>query len=212
MKNIEHLSDEDANEWEDSTVAHGDEGAKEDHPLGVVHLVHLLYVIGFFQSFLHLLEELLLFFIDLGILGRHFFLLLFHLRVHISLLLLLSRVLFCFIPASCPSRLLLRLLVFLYEFGIEAVWERLQNLLVISLFDDLTLAHHNDVVSMPDGGESVGDHYSGDGSKVLADLIDGILDFLLVLFVQSTCCLIKKEDLWFLNKGSSDGYSLLLTA
>jgi hypothetical protein len=169
-------------------------------------------VIGFFQSFLHLLEELLLFFIDLGILGRHFLLLLFRLRVHIRLLLLLSRVLFGFIPASCPSRLLLRLLVFLYEFGIEAVWERLQNLLVISLLDDLALAHHNDVVSMPDGGESVGDHYSGDGSKVLADLIDGILDFLLVLFVQSTCCLIKKEDLWFLNKGSSDGYSLLLTA
>jgi hypothetical protein len=108
--------------------------------------------------------------------------------------------------------LLFGLLVFLYEFGIEAVWERLQNLLVISLFDDLALAHHNDVVSMPDCGESVSDHYSGDGSKVLADLIDGILDFLLVLLVQSTCCLIKKEDLWLLNKGSCDGYPLLLTA
>jgi len=83
------------------------------------------------------------------------------------------------------------LLVFLNEFGIEAVWEGLQNLLVISLLDDLALAHHNDVVSMPDGGESVGDHYRGDGSKVLADLIDGILDLLLVLLVQGTSRLIK---------------------
>jgi hypothetical protein len=62
---------------------------------------------------------------------------------------------------------------------------------VISLLDDLALAHHNDVVSMPDGGESVGDHYRGDGSKVLADLIDGILDLLLVLLVQGTSRLIK---------------------
>jgi hypothetical protein len=47
--------------------------------------------------------------------------------------------------------LLFSLLVFFNEFGIEAVWEGLQNLLVISLFDDLALAHHDDVVSMPDG-------------------------------------------------------------
>jgi hypothetical protein len=108
--------------------------------------------------------------------------------------------------------LLFGLLVFLNEFGVEAIWEGFQNLLVISLFDDLALAHYNDVVCMPDRGESVGNHYGGDGSKVLADLIDSILDFLLVLLVQSTCCLIKKEDLWFLNKGSCDGYPLLLTA
>jgi hypothetical protein len=83
------------------------------------------------------------------------------------------------------------LLVFLNEFGIETVWEGLQNLLVISLFDDLALTHHDDVVGVPDGGESVGDHYGGDGSKVFADLIYGILDLLLVLLVQSTSSFIK---------------------
>ena len=62
---------------------------------------------------------------------------------------------------------------------------------MISLLDDLALAHHDDVVSMPDGGESMSDNYGGDGSKVFADLIDGILDLLLVFLIQSTCSLIK---------------------
>lgn len=148
-------------------------------------------MVCFFKSFFHLLKTLLLLFIDLGILGRHFLLLLFRFRVHIRLLLILCRVRFGFITASTPSRLLFRLLVFFNEFGIEAVWEGLQNLLVISLLDDLSLAHHDDVVSVPDGGESVGDHYGGNGSKVFADLIYGILDLLLVLLVQSTSSFIK---------------------
>ena len=148
-------------------------------------------MVCFFKSFLHLLETLLLLFIDLCILGRHFLLHLFSFRVHIRLLLILCRVQFGLITVSSPSRLLFRLLVFLNEFGIETVWEGLQNLLVISLFDDLALTHHDDVVGVPDGGESVGDHYGGDGSKVFADLIYGILDLLLVLLVQSTSSFIK---------------------
>ena len=81
---------------------------------------------------------------------------------------------------------------------------------MISLLDDLALAHHNDVVSMSDGRESVGDYNGGDGSKVFADLIDGILDLLLVLLIQGTSSLIKKENLWLLNKCSCNGDSLLL--
>jgi hypothetical protein len=63
-------------------------------------------VIFFFESFLHLLEELLLLFIDLGILGRHFLLLLFRCRVRVLLLLILGRVRFGLITACGPSRLL----------------------------------------------------------------------------------------------------------
>jgi hypothetical protein len=81
---------------------------------------------------------------------------------------------------------------------------------MIPLFDDPALAHHDNVVGISDGGESVGDHNGGDGSKVLTDLINGALDLFLVLLVQCTSSFIKKEDLWLLNKCSCDSDSLLL--
>ncbi len=83
-------------------------------------------------------------------------------------------------------------------------------MLVIPLLDDLALTHHDNVVGMSDGGESVGDHYGGDGAQVLSDLINGVLHLLLVLLVQGTSGFIKKEDLWLLNKCSCDSDSLLL--
>ena len=35
---------------------------------------------------------------------------------------------------------------------------------MVALLNDLTLLHHNNIVSMPDGGESVSDNYSCDGA------------------------------------------------
>jgi hypothetical protein len=42
-------------------------------------------------------------------------------------------------------------------------------------------------------------------------MVDGSLDFSLVLLVQGTSRLIKEEDLWLLDKSSSNGDPLLLT-
>ena len=81
---------------------------------------------------------------------------------------------------------------------------------MIPLLDDLPLTHHDDVVSMPDGGESVRDHYGGNGTQVLSDLINGVLHLLLVLLVQGTSGFIKKENIWLLYKCSCDSDSLFL--
>jgi hypothetical protein len=35
---------------------------------------------------------------------------------------------------------------------------------MITLLNDLALLHHDNVVSMPDGGEPVSDHYGCDGA------------------------------------------------
>ena len=43
-------------------------------------------------------------------------------------------------------------------------------------------------------------------------MVDGSLDFSLVLLIQGTRRFIKKEDLWLLDKSSSNGDSLLLTS
>ena len=46
----------------------------------------------------------------------------------------------------------------------------------------------------------------------MPDLIDCCLDFFFVLLVQGASSLVKKEDLWFFDKGSCDSNSLLLPA
>ena len=35
---------------------------------------------------------------------------------------------------------------------------------MVALLNDLTLLHHDNIVSMPDCGESVSDHYGCDGA------------------------------------------------
>ena len=51
-----------------------------------------------------------------------------------------------------------------------------------------------------------------DGSAVLHGAFEGLLDELLAVFVESTCCFIKKENLRFSDESSCDCDSLLLAS
>ncbi len=59
-------------------------------------------------------------------------------------------------------RLGLRVFLLLHEFGIESLWVVSKELIMVALLNDFALLHHDNVVGVPDGGESVGNNNSGD--------------------------------------------------
>jgi hypothetical protein len=64
--------------------------------------------------------------------------------------------------AQLCIRLGLRIFLLLHEFGIESLWVVSKELIMVALLNNLALLHHNNVVGMPNGGESVGYNNSGD--------------------------------------------------
>lgn len=79
--------------------------------------------------------------------------------------------------------MLLGLLLLSNEFGVKAIREIGKESLVVALLNDFALLHHNDVVSIPDGRESMGDNNSGNRAKIFPNLIYGGLNLLFILLV-----------------------------
>lgn len=64
-------------------------------------------------------------------------------------------------------------------------------------------------VRVLDGGKTMCD---GDGCATLGSVVEGGLDDLLGLRVESRSGLVKEQDLWISEKGTGDGDTLLLTS
>jgi hypothetical protein len=70
---------------------------------------------------------------------------------------------------------------------------------------DLACLHYNNLISILDSGKSMSDNYGGDmAAELLPNLINCSLNLSFVSFVKSTGCLIKQENLRFLDKCSSN--------
>ena len=81
-----------------------------------------------------------------------------------------------------------------------------------SLLSNLAFLQDQDMVSLPDSGQSMSDDDSRDGPEFLLHLLYRLLHFHLVLFVESAGCLVKDQELRLLDEGSRERDSLLLTA
>ena len=64
------------------------------------------------------------------------------------------------------------------------------QLIVGSNAIDTALVHHNDLISIANGGEAVGDHQQGLASRHLSDVVNNLT---LGVGIQSTCGLIKDD-------------------
>ena len=74
---------------------------------------------------------------------------------------------------------------------------------------DFALLQHDNLVGVPDRGESVGNHDASLLSS-LNEFIQGFLDLVLALCVECARGLVKKDHLRLANQGPSDGDTLLL--
>ena len=83
------------------------------------------------------------------------------------------------------------------------------QLVVRTLLKDLALAHYDDRVRVPDGGESVGDDDAG-LSRALHEGVKGLLHLMLALGIQGACRLIQEDDLRPAHQSPSDSDPLLL--
>ena len=80
-----------------------------------------------------------------------------------------------------------------------------------SLLDDVSLLHDNDLVSRHNSAQSV----SNDDHSLpllLKESTQGSLDLVLALGIQSTRCLVQKQDARLAHQGTSDGYALFLAS
>ena len=74
------------------------------------------------------------------------------------------------------------------EFGVDAFL--CQQFLVLTLFHDAPVLHHQDPVSLPDGGEAVGDD---EASAAFHQIEHGILDQHLGVGIHRTCGFIQYQ-------------------
>jgi hypothetical protein len=88
----------------------------------------------------------------------------------------------------------------------------LKKLVMGSLLSNLAFLQDKDMVSLSDSGQSMSDDDSRDGLEFFLHLLDRLLHFHLVLFVQSAGCLVKDQELRLLDESSRERDSLLLTA
>ena len=86
---------------------------------------------------------------------------------------------------------------------------RSNQLVVRALLKDLALAHYDNLVGVPDGGESVGDDDAG-LSGALHEGVEGLLYLMLTLGIQGACRLIQEDDLRPAHQSPSDCDPLLL--
>ena len=73
--------------------------------------------------------------------------------------------------------------------------------LVRAAFSDAAVVHHKNLVSVPDGGQSVG---NGDNRLAVSQLGDRLLDEMLILRVDSGRGLVQNDDGRVLENGSGD--------
>lgn len=83
---------------------------------------------------------------------------------------------------------------------------------MISSFNDLALAHYDDLISIFYGWQPMSDNDRRNRTKFLFNSVNGCLHFSFISLVQRTRCFIKQKDLGLLNEGSGQRYSLLLPA
>lgn len=76
-----------------------------------------------------------------------------------------------------------RLHLFINEFGIESIGKILNELLVVSLLDDLALLHDNYIVSISNCGETMCNYDSCDRAKIMSNVINSSLNFFLVFLI-----------------------------
>jgi hypothetical protein len=88
----------------------------------------------------------------------------------------------------------------------------LKQLLMIALLDHLASLHDENVVCVPNCGQSMRDHNTGDSARLKFHIINCFLHLSLVLFVQSRCGLVEDQKGRLFYKGASQSYTLLLAA
>lgn len=110
---------------------------------------------------------------------------------------------FCFL---LHSGLLLTLL--LPEPSIVAIGF-LEKFIMGASFNNYTMLKHNDLVTVSDSWESMGNDERG---WACTDFLDGSLNLLLSLVVECRSCFIKHHDWSLFEKASSNSNSLLFTS
>ena len=78
-----------------------------------------------------------------------------------------------------------------------------------SLFDDLTLAHDDDLVGVHDCRQAMGDH---DHSLLLLleERVKSLLDLMFAFGIERAGSLIEEQDARLADESTSDGDTLLL--
>ena len=79
-----------------------------------------------------------------------------------------------------------------------------------TFFHDLSLLEHDDLVSVANGRESMGD----DDASLLTlchECVESLLDLMLAFSVQCAGSLIKEDDFRLANESSCDSNALFLT-
>lgn len=82
---------------------------------------------------------------------------------------------------------------------------------MVSLFSLLSIHQYDDLISVPDCGQSVSDDDNGDW-VCLPVVVNSILNNFLIYFIQGGCGFIKEQDLGLLQESSGNGNSLLLAS
>ena len=80
-----------------------------------------------------------------------------------------------------------------------------------AFFDDVTLLHHDDLVSRHNRAQSVSNDDHG-LPLLLKKRAQGSLDLVLALSIQSARCLVKKQDARLSDQGTGNGDTLLLAS
>ena len=88
-----------------------------------------------------------------------------------------------------------------------AIWHR-RELLKRAVLHYLSLVNNDDAVAFHDSRESMSDD---DRGTTYHCLIQRLLHNLLTLLIEGRGSLIQNQDLWVLDKSSSNSYALLLT-
>ena len=90
--------------------------------------------------------------------------------------------------------------------GIDPVL--LQQRLMCPAFCDPVLCDDDDLIGIPDGGETVGD---GDGRPSFGELFQALLDPAFALVIKGAGCFVKDKDRRIFQKYTGDGDALFLS-
>jgi len=102
------------------------------------------------------------------------------------------------------------LFLFIHKLGIEAFREVFEESFVGSHFNALSMINHEDFVSVSNCGKTMGDYNRGYLAELLPHLLNRVLNFKLILFVERTCCFIENEQFGLFNESTSKSDALLL--
>ena len=83
-----------------------------------------------------------------------------------------------------------------------------QKLVVGALFHNATSIHHNDLIGVSHGAESMRNHQCG---PIRRNAHQGTLNRCFCFIVNSGCCFIEDQNGYIFQNGSSQGNSLALS-